>query len=361
MKFTSNITAHSNVLPSAPVYLIDEPNSEPMKLKTLSLGSAIGGLLIALAVGSCDVMHADPDLKAPVQINQNEVIALANGSTTIDIRSRVQATRTVTVSITSAPKAGTLRLLNDGLILYTATGSAGTRDSFGFDVYDSISHSPIASDSVHIILSDSTHLPCGVYPTNDYFMVGSKDTTFTFQVLWNDYLCGIDTTDVKLEIVQGDSIGPIFGVAGVTMVGNIEAVTYKRTSPIIGTDHFLYKVSSRVDPTKFGYGSVFVSESGMECKPTAFDDNFTFKMDTVQNLGMLTMNVGANDQLCPTDTLRLYYILGIPRGTASIYLGTMYYQPSGLIPGQSRVDTVQYQVCQTSGCSQAKVLIIMKN
>lgn len=147
-------------------------------------------LTLSLMTGcffSCDTLEPDSDLLAPkVQVSAAEVYAYANNSTFIDLSSAVKTNLPVRFSITAAPKYGTLTDLGQGILQYTPGTKTNTRDGFGFAVFSD--NTIIKTDTITIAIgSDSTSLPCGIFPADDHVFGVQPNVPVVIPVLANDF------------------------------------------------------------------------------------------------------------------------------------------------------------------------------
>jgi len=333
-----------------------------MKTTKIFLKSEIlfGILLIgavALCFTGCDTLKEDPDVLAPdTELNDNEVYVSSNHASVIDLNTLIRTNLPVTLSVTQPTSKGKLSSLGLGLLRYAPTNrNTSTRDAFEFTVY-SESHQILAKDTVVIVVEpDSTKLPCGLYPTDDYFYNFQGDRPVTIDVLANDNLCGIDTLDYQVSVFwQGTHTGPRHGDANV--VNN--RIIYTAGASYTKGDTLLYKIQSR-DLKKIAFGYVYISSSTKTppCTFKLLGDTFEINPDTLK-ADTVVLRVLDNDIIC--DSLYAYEI-SIAKaplyGQARMGWEGVTYTPDNLPAGTSRTDSLRYQLCRDAVCRQAKVIV----
>jgi hypothetical protein len=309
---------------------------------------------------SCDKLNSDSDLIKPTtNVKNTQVYARSNSSILIDLTSKIETNQTLTLSVTSQTRKGNLTNLGKGLLQYSP--SQGTsRDAFNFVLYNQ-KNELVKEDSVVILIeSDSTQLPCGIYPSDDYVYWTSKDSNLWIDVLANDILCGLDTTNIELTIYQpySDFHYPVFGTAQV-IDGRIR---YTPGSTFAGYDKFLYKIQSKKDAKLFALGYVSIqSNTSAPCQFSLMDDYFGFVADTSTPNGVW-LSVFGNDSLCDTvSTNYQYSFTKAPfNGTATIDKYGIFYVPTNLSQVNYLSDTLKYEVCYNQVCLGAKVVIVIK-
>lgn len=307
---------------------------------------AVGCILFV----SCDTLEDDVAPESPdIDISNNEIRILPNGTAYIDLYSMVRAAGQVRLDINSQPNKGELSELGKGFLQYSphANFKSG-KDSFRFSIY-SQQNTLLTTDSVTIILTDSTDLPCGYYPAND-FVYDLSGQTF-INVTANDLLC-CDSTLAKVEIYRpNNTFPPYHGTA--TVQGNL--LSYTPGAGFDGVDQIIYKVYHQQDTSKYGFATVYLKKTPA-CQFQAFNDHFMLHLDTIQS-DTLQLHVLANDILCSTP-INEYTFNVLDDG----HVGTtrpgppiMYELPS--VVSQSYTDSLSYQLCRNGDCKQAKVYI----
>jgi hypothetical protein len=333
-----------------------------MKTTKIFLKSEIlfGILLIgalALCFTACDTLKEDPDVFiSDTGLKNNDVIVPGNRASVIDLNGRIRANRPVTLTVTQPTSKGKLSSLGLGLLRYVPNNrSSYTRDAFEFTVY-SESNEILARDTVVIVVEpDSTKLPCGLFPADDYVYNFHGDQPLTIDVLANDNLCGVDTLDYTLSVFwQGNNTGPRHGTADV--VNN--KIVYTAGASYTKVDTLLYKVQSR-DLTKIAFGYVYITSAKPTptCTFTLVGDTIQFNPDTLKADTVL-LPVLNNDTLC--DSLYAYEIsIAKPPlyGQARMGWEGVTYTPDNLPAGTSRTDSLRYQLCRDAVCRQAKVVV----
>lgn len=313
---------------------------------------------LALCFTACDTLKEDPDVLNPTtDLNGTEVYVSNNRASVIDLNEMIRTNLPVTLSVTQPTSKGKLSSLGLGLLRYAPDNrNASTRDTFEFTVY-SESHEILAKDTVVIIVEpDSTKLPCGLYPADDYVYNFHGDHPLTIDVLANDKLCGIDTLDYQVSVFwQGNNTGPRHGSADV--VNN--KIIYTAGASYTKGDSLLYKIQSR-DMKKLSFGYVYISAAPKipACTFKLLGDTLQINPDTLKADTVL-LRVFTNDNLC--DTTSYGYTLSIAKaplyGQARIGWDGVTYTPDNLPAGTSRTDSLRYQLCRDAVCRQAKVVI----
>lgn len=312
---------------------------------------------LALCFTACDTLKEDPDVFVDdTGLKNNDVVVSSNRASVIDLNGRIRANRPVTLTVTQPTTKGKLSSLGLGLLRYVPDNrNSYTRDAFEFTVY-SESNEILARDTVVIVVEpDSTKLPCGPYPTDDYVYNFHGDHPVTIDVLANDNLCGLDTLDYTLSIFwQGNNTGPRHGDA---IVAN-NKIVYTAGASYTKVDTLLYKIQSR-DLRRIAFGYVYISASTITppCTFTLRGDTLQINPDTLKADTVLLRVLG-NDTLC--DSLFAYKI-SIAKaplyGQARMGWEGVTYTPDNLPAGTSRTDSLRYQLCRDAVCRQAKVVI----
>jgi hypothetical protein len=271
----------------------------PIKTSSLRLltSQLTKALLFSLLLSGCDTF--DSDVEGPtVKVSDDEVFVLASGETVIDLKSLVAANFSGRLSVTALPTQGTLKNINDGLLRYTPwKTNARKRDSFELSMFGS-NNNIVNKDTVYVnIETDSTQLPCNIYPTADYVNGPVAGASITVDVLRNDILCGKSVTVQVYQPASGSL--PHHGVAKVS--GN--KVVYTPGASFIGQDTVIYKVINTQNPSSFTYGLVYINRDSI-CDFALADD--FYQTDTVRHAATYFFDVFANDLLC--DSLADYSI-----------------------------------------------------
>lgn len=312
-----------------------------------------------LCFTACDTVKEDPDVLLPeTAINGKEIYLSGNSASIIDINWRVVTNLPVTLSVTQPTTKGKLTELGVGLLRYAPNDrNASTRDAFEFTVY-SESHEILRKDTVVIIVEpDSTKLPCGLYPKDDYVSNYKGGSPLTIDVLANDNLCGVDSLDLLLNVYyqENTNSGPHHGTAAV--VNN--KILYTPGPSYTTGDTLIYRVQSRLSRTDVGFGYVYIGASTISppCTFTLRADTIQINPDTLQADTVL-LRVFNNDILC--DSL-FGYQLSIAKaplyGQARLGWEGVTYTPDELPAGTSRTDSLRYQLCRDAVCRQAKVVV----
>lgn len=308
---------------------------------------------IILLFFSCDVMEPDADVLNPkVNTSEDQVFVLSSNSAFIDLNTRIKTNKPVRLNITSPTKHGSLADLGKGLLQYTPTaGKEAVQDAFEFTVF-SEKDEIIVVDTVTInIEKDSTDLPCGIFPADDYAYGARKNVPFAIDVLSNDHICGVDSADLVVSIYRPDNtFPPHFGNAEV--IGHM--VYYTAGSAFEDLDKLIYKVHSAGEPGNAYYGVVYVAGE-QPCDFFLKDDIFSFHSDSLS--GVLVLPVLQNDSLCQSDNNYRMSIAQQPEfGTANIAGQAIAYEKTDtVIVLPSFNDYFLYEVCMDGQCQTARV------
>jgi hypothetical protein len=307
---------------------------------------------VAVVTLSCDVLESDPDVLEPsTTINGKEIYVRANSPTIVDLSAKVQTNTPVRLSVTSDPQHGEIDDLGKGLLQYSPSiGNSRGRDSFEFTVY-TLDNEIIKRDTVVIYIeSDSTNLPCDIYPATDY-VFGVDHDPVVIDVTSNDIICGgnVVVTVYKPE----ESFPPYFGTAEV--VGN--KIKYSPRATFEGADKIFYKVSLAADTAKAAYGIVYLTGDSI-CSFRLADDLHVFNEYAADSLVML--NVFDNDSLCHAINQYQVSLKSAPiHGLASLVTNGFTYK----VPATASIpfsDHFTYEVCIDATCRTARVDIKLK-
>lgn len=312
------------------------------------------GLFTVLFI-SCDSMEDDAKPAVPkVTISDEEVFIVTNHAGYIDLSSKIKTNGKVKLNIASRPTKGLLSEVAGGFLRYKPEATFKTgRDVFTISVF-SETNQLITTDSVVIVVADSTQVPCGVYPKDDW--IYSSGTPIEVPVLNNDFVCG-DSTDVLLEIYKpGPSFPPFLGNAVVTSDNQIRyTASVGEEVPVI-EDTVVYKVSRKSNPGVFGYGTLYINAL-TRCWPS---------------LGGATIT--ATSQKVGTDSLFLWVMPGAPicgknytenlsvtthpkNGTAVVQANWIWYIFDHASANAQVTDSLVYQLCAGQECLEAKMKI----
>jgi hypothetical protein len=315
-------------------------------------------LIVLTGFYGCDVLESDVAPETPaVEITGNEIYMIQNGTGVIDLNAMVKSAGSVRLDITGQPRKGDLSEVSTGILQYSPNAQFKKgRDFFEFSVY-SLDNNLLKRDSIIIIVeSDTTNLPCGIYPQNDFVFDVSGPTSIN--VLFNDVLC-VDSTQVGVQIYQPSQL-PDHGTAVVQSNNNI---LYTPNNSFTGVDKIMYRVFSLIDTTKFGIGTVYINKTPT-CIFDVYNDNYVFNADTLTSR-TVRLNVFNNDQLCGIPADSLYTFTMIQDGN----IGSAVYQNSGSVPdfaysfsdtiNHTFTDSLIYQLCKDARCRTAKVYIQM--
>jgi hypothetical protein len=302
--------------------------------------------LIMTFLASCDVLESDPDILEPdVEITGDEVYVLANGTSFIDLQSKVQTNIEARLAVTSTPQHGTLTDLGKGIIQYSpANGNARAKDGFEVTIY-SKANEILKKDTVVIVIeTDSTKLPCSIYPVNDY--VYNVTSAVTIDVTGNDIIC---TNDVIVSVYRPEnSFPPYYGTA--TTSGN--KIIYTPGASFSGIDKLMYKLTAAGDPKLSAYGIVYITKDSF-CSLRLKDDVYTYY--SLKAGSTLKLAVFDNDTICQALNLYQVNIKSQPAlGKASLSSGGLLYEVPKSV-GLTFSDHFTYEVCLDAKCMTARV------
>jgi hypothetical protein len=322
-------------------------NPTPIKIKNWL--QAIMIVAIAMLSYSCDVLQDDdPSTDSQVEISNDKVYVLPNGSAYIDLYSKVKTSGTVKLNISGQPRHGNITELSSGFLQYSPDNAFKRgQDAIAFSIY-SATNEFIKFDSVIIIVEDdTTQLPCGIYPRND--SVYNVTGPVTIDVLQNDVLC--DSSDLIVEVYKPSASFPPYAGTATVVSGN--RIQYTPGSSFTGTDKIIYKVYSPTDTAKIGFGVVYI-EKEQPCNWQLRNDHYTVNSDSLTT-NLLRLLVFNNDTLCLDTAQYTFSISKAPRyGTASLY---KTYAIDYIVPDTTATitDSLYYKVCYGSQCKEASV------
>jgi hypothetical protein len=308
--------------------------------------------VIILLFFSCDVLEPDGDLIKPtVRIEGDHIFVLSNNSAFIDLNSKVKTNQRVRLGVTSPTKYGVLTDLGKGLIQYTpSVGKRKARDSFEFTIF-SESSQILDIDTVWIMIEDdSTNLPCGVFPADDYVYGATTDVPLTIPVLANDYICGVDSADLVVSIHRPDNTyPPRFGGAEVSG----HTIVYTSGTQFGNADKVIYKVHPKNDPENAWFGVVYIAGD----EPCAFflhDDSFAFDVDSL--VAGVRIPALQNDSLCLVEDYQINIAVPAMYGNATVNDQAIAYQLSDAqTVAAFESDFFVYEVCIDATCKTARV------
>lgn len=318
-----------------------------MKL-TANLKAGFGFLAffsLVILVTACDSVEDDLMPKGPtVTIEGDEVYVMPDGTTYIDLYSKVKTNAPVTVRIGSLPQNGSLVEYASGLLRYSPDADlTGGRDQFSFEVL--AGGKSLLTDTVQIIIKDSVDLPCFIYPRDDFF--SSRQFPAELSVLSNDLICG-DSADIRLEVYQPDAGYPPFhGTATVTQRNTI---IYNANDPE-ASDRILYKVSRISDPAVFSFGMAHI-QAADSCNRVLADLAFQTIRDSTHYPVTDSLFLDLPDSIYRCN--KLFNDLRIKKGPAA---GTISLAPSGFMyhytitaDNKSLSDSITYLLCKDQDC-----------
>ena len=311
-------------------------------------------LILLPLVTSCDVLEDDPDvLASDTDIVKKEVHVFSNNTSVIDLNTIIQTNQPVRLEITSQTRKGDLTNLGKGLLQYVPANPSGkVRDAFEFAVF-SESNQILKTDSVVIIVeNDSTELPCGVFPIDDFVYNISRDSAVWINVLANDVICSSDSADIQLSIYKpADGFPPLVGHAEV--VNN--RIVYHPGDGFTGNDKIVYRVEGTDGAVAYGF--VYIHQV-QPCEFELHDDFFRISRDSSDSVGVL-LPVFQNDVMCETFiAIDELHIFEAPHwGTATISSNGVFFVPSDSTLNSTKTDSIGYELCFDAVCYRAKVVL----
>ena len=331
--------------------------STTLRLKPLLKKLALFSMLTLFY--ACDVVDHDAAPNGPtVDVVGTEVVILSNGSAYIDLYSKIKTTSSVRLDISSQPRKGDLSEVGTGFLKYSPDQHfTRGRDAFAFSIYDENNHL-LKSDSLVIIVEDdSTNLPCGIYPQDD-FVYQATGGPVQVNVLANDILCG-DSANLILEVYRPNNNFPPY--AGTATVLSNSVIQYTPGSNFSGSDEFIYKISSASDSSLVGFAVVHISAE-TQCNFVVNDDTYTINPDSIHydSLGVgpahydtLQLYVLNNDMLCDSAGVgHSFSIIQAPQHGTAYYSNQApigyVYQHSGT--STAYTDSLVYRVCVDQRC-----------
>lgn len=301
---------------------------------------------------SCDVLEPDADLLKPaVTIDARPVFVLSNNSVFIDLNSRVTTNQPARISVTSATKFGALSDLGKGLLQYTpSVGKRAMVDSFEFTIFSERNQVYDVDTVVIRIENDSTNLPCGIFPVDDYVYGATANNPVSSSVLVNDYICAADPADLIVSIYRpDDTYPPHFGTAEVSG----KTVVYTPGSGFELADRVIYKVYHPGNPESAAFGALYIAGE-QPCEFFLRSDSVAFDLDSL--IAGVRIPVLQNDSLCASGSYQSNVTVPAKYGTAMISDHMIAYQLDGvqtIAPFES--DFFLYEICIDATCATARV------
>lgn len=307
-------------------------------------------MLITVFLIGCD--EENLPIEETVQLKKAEHFTLSSTATYIDLKSLVNTTSAVQLSVLSEPAKGKLTTIGNGVLEYLPVKDfTNGQDFFRFAVYNQ-SNKLLAEDTVVITISeDPSVLPCGLYARSDYARSYDGENLI-LDVLENDLIC--DSIQAVLHINYSLEALPIHGVA--QLMDN--KIKYFPKAGYVGVDSFIYKLAAATDTSRCSYGKVRVliqPEEPVDPNFVPFNDTYMISRDS---LGINHyLSVFANDYLPGNRSAYSSSLIGLPHyGEATGYsMSSIIYKPTTALIGKT--DSITYQVCKGSNCKTAKVYI----
>jgi hypothetical protein len=206
-----------------------------------------------LLTSSCDQFEED-SLKPNKQVvfNSTDFFIQPGTSTIIDLKSLIkEAFIDGTFEITQNPIHGKLTELKPLVYKYEPDFLfIQGKDEFIVSLIKS--NNVIKSETFTVSIIKSTdEIPCGLYSVEDRVLV-NPDSTITLKILDNDWICGVDRSDLEVSI----QIGPKKGEA---YLAEHATIFYSPGPDFDYRDELVYKVGS-ADGKLVSYGLVTVIE-----------------------------------------------------------------------------------------------------
>ena len=261
----------------------------------------------------------------------------------------VKTSGKINLQISARPTKGQLSEPAAGLLRYSPSQNFKGTDEFAFAIFNS-KNEFIQSDTVIIIVDDdTTNLPCGVYPQDDW--VNATGPLVSVDVLANDIFCG-DSASFVVEIYRpSTSFPPHRGSASV--VNN--RIVYTSSVPNV-SDTIIYRVSKTSDTSLVGFATLYVNFGTQACESFTRDDFYTIPSDSTL-ADSLNLFVLQNDQLCNSPTI--FSLLTDPQhGEAypSVHNNEFFVRyKRNLQDPRPLTDSLTYRVCIDQDCYNGRV------
>jgi hypothetical protein len=301
---------------------------------------------LVVSILSCDSMEDDVIPNGPtVTIDGDEVYVMADGTTYIDLFSKIKTNGPVTLDIAALPRKGTLTEVASGLLKYSPDEEfTSGQDAFSFSVLGQ-GNTLIKSDTINIIMKDSVDLPCSIYPHDDWFT--TQDFPVELNVLFNDLICG-DSADIKLEIFRpAPNYPPYHGTAIVT---ERNTVLYTSTSATV-EDKILYKVSRKSDQSVVGFATAYI-ETLSSCDSYLGEFTTSMERDSTHYpiVDSLYIDIPDSVRRCGKVFSELTVAQGPQHGTYAFKFSGIIYYFQLTEQKKSISDSIKYLLCAEQDC-----------
>lgn len=330
-------------------------------------------ILLLFAVGSvisgCDILEPD-SLNDPseVQLKQNTIYAKPETTTIIDLQSYVKSKSDVRLEISSPPRLGSLKSLGNDLLEYTPnSGTKEGQDAILFSIFGE-NNMVVKEDSINIIITLDSGLPCSFQAVNDY--LSDVSGSVIIDVLGNDIICEIDSSLLEVSLLDssfGDSLMASYGTVEMLSVNRIR---YTPGPDFEGRDQFIYRVLKpenlpmNGDPDAVSYAYVYIGNSGNMGQQEINDDFYSVDLESMQD--SVFLDVTSNDVFPPATEIISFVVTQLPEGKINPE-GIINYEPGYAFyyhfPENVQVgftDHFIYEVCTSYGCQEAEVTIEAK-
>ena len=235
-----------------------------MKNKALRF-SKIFVVLTWLSIG-CDPFHEDlipQERLITVNESATEYYILPNSSTVIDLKAIVNSSLTnMSISVLQNPGRGTLTSFGDLIFKYTPSPSFSGAveitnvDEYGpgedqFKIVFTNHGKVVAAEKISIYMTRSTgRFPCSLYAVEDAAET-TPGTPVCIRAIYNDRLCGIKVTDVRIAIAVPPKHGQV--------LLKDDSIIYTPENEFVGFDEIVYKLNLSSDHETSGTNKLLVS------------------------------------------------------------------------------------------------------
>ncbi len=248
------------------------------------------------------------------------------------------------ISITDAPKHGTVVINPNGTIGYTPNANYNGRDTLIYRVCDNAT--PALCDTAIVFIN--------VTPVNDA-PIATVDAGATTKNIAVDITVLGNDSDIETPVLTASNItitdAPNHGTASVNPNGTIK---YTPAIGYIGKDTLIYNLCDNGTPNLCDTAIVFIDITALpNDAPVAVNDTTTTPEDVVLTGTVATNDTDKDGNLIPTS----FVTTDLPtHGTIVMSPNGSYtYTPSNNFNG---VDSVHYKVCDTEGVCDTATLII---
>jgi hypothetical protein len=304
---------------------------------------------IVMLVNGCDTLENDVTPNgASTVVSDKEFHVISNGRGYIDLYSIIKTHGEVRMNISSQPSNGDLKEVAAGLLRYSPHKAFEKgRDAFALSFFDK-NDKLLLTDSIVIIVDDSTNVPCGVYPKDDWVYSGGP--IVDVEVLSNDFICG-DSSEYIVEVYKpGNHFPPYLGTASV--VNN--QIRYIASNQNITTiDTVVYKVTKVGNNDIVGFATLHINAQPQDntCHPIKNYLWSTIRPDPIIDTLVFVVLDDKNLNFCGVPYDNVSVVSQPKHGTASPFMNYyIKYAYELTMSNQVLQDTLQYRVCDGSNC-----------